>query len=365
MKIVFTSYIKVSSFSDPEVWLKRIKGYIGIPEALSRYHNVICIEQINYEGEIDRNGVKYFFKKFNKKNSASPVQQHKFIKNLNPDIIVVHGMHFPKQVIQLRKAVGKSVKIIEQNHAETPFRWPIRYLQKLADKSINAYLFTSVEMASDWIHKKLITEEKVWGVMEASSAFSPVNKQTAKDKLNVNGAPSFLFVGRLDENKDPLKVVRSFLKFNQQQPSSKLYMLYHTAELLDDIQDILNKQDSKHSIALIGQRDHSEMPYWFSATDYIISASHHEAGGVAVCEGMSCGCIPILSSIAPFKKVTANGDCGILYDVNDDEALFKALLRTQHLNIEEEKKKVLHQFHADLSFEAIAKQIDDRIQSLF
>jgi glycosyltransferase involved in cell wall biosynthesis len=365
MKIVFTSYIKTNSFAAPELWLQRIRGYIGILEALSKYFEVVSIEQINYEGELNKNGVKYFFKKFNEKKPASPVHQHEFIKTLNADIIIVHGMHFPRQVMQLRKAVGKSVKIIEQNHAELPFRWPMNYLQKMADKSIDAYMFTSVEMAENWVHKKLITKEKVWGIMEASSAFSPIDKVTAKNKTNVTGDPAFLFVGRLDKNKDPLKVVSSFLKYNKQKPSSRLYMLYHTTELLDDIQNILNKEDSKQVIALIGKRDHNEMFYWYSASDFIISASHYEGSGVAVCEGMSCGCIPILTSITSFKKLTANGGCGILYDVDTKDALFEALLKTQTLNIEEEKKKVLQQFHDDLSFKAIAKQINDKIQLLF
>lgn len=365
MKILFTSYIKTHSFNEPEKWLIRIKAYTGIHEALSKYFEVVSIEQINYEGELNKNGVKYFFKKFNEKKPASPVHQHEFIKKLNADIIVVHGMHFPRQVIHLRKTVGRSVKIIEQNHAEVPFRWPMNYLQRMADKSIDAYMFTSVEMAGIWINKKLITKEKVWGIMEASSAFSPVDKLTAKNKISVNGDPAFLFVGRLDKNKDPLKVVNSFLKYNKQKSSSRLYMLYHTTELLDDIQNILNREDSKQVIALIGKRDHDEMPYWYSAADFIISASHYEGSGVAVCEGMSCGCIPILTSITSFKKLTGNGSCGILYDVNAKDALFEALLKTEKINIEDEKKKVLQQFHNDLSFEAIARQINDKIQLLF
>jgi glycosyltransferase involved in cell wall biosynthesis len=364
MKIVFTSYIRINSFTDPEIWLERIKGYIGILEALSKYYEVFSIEQINYEGELNKNGVKYFFKKFNDKNPASPVHQHEFIKKLNVNIIVVHGMHFPRQVIHLRKTIGKHAKIIEQNHAETPFSWPINYLQKWADKRVNAYMFTSVEMARDWIQKKIITKEKVWGVMEASSAFSSVDKQIARIKTNVTGNPAFVFVGRLDENKDPLKVVRSFLKYAKLRTDARLYMLYHTTELLHEIKLLLDKDDSNQSIVLVGKRDHTEMQYWFSATDFIISASHYEAGGVAVCEGMSCGCIPILTSIAPFKKVTANGTCGIIYNVDEEDALFTALVKTEDLNIEEERKKVLQQFRNDLSFDAIAKQINEKIKSL-
>ena len=242
-------------------------------------------------------------------------------------------MHFPLQVIQLKKTLGNKVKDHCAKSCRTTIPVAAKYiLQKLADKYITAYMFTSTEMAKSWVSQKIISsEKKVWGIMEASSAFTAIDKSLAKSKVKINGSPVFLFVGRLDNNKDPIKVVRSFLQYNRQQPSSKLYMLYHTTELLDKINEIISKANNKDAIALVGKVNHDEMPYWYSSADFIISASHYEAGGVAVCEGMSCGCIPILTSIAPFKKVTANETCGILYDFDEEDALFNALIKTQRI----------------------------------
>ena len=50
MKIIFTSYINVASFNNPNQWLERIKGYVGILESLGKHHTIISIEQINYTG---------------------------------------------------------------------------------------------------------------------------------------------------------------------------------------------------------------------------------------------------------------------------------------------------------------------------
>jgi glycosyltransferase involved in cell wall biosynthesis len=365
MKILFTSYINIASFNDPEQWLERIKGYTGVLESLSKYHTIVSIEQINDNGELNKKGVDYYFRNFKKKTSLFPIQLHRFIKRVNADIIVVHGTHFPLQVIQLKKAVGNTVKIIIQNHAEKPFNKPGSYLQKLADKYISAYIFTSKEMTEDWIAKKIISDErKVWGIMEGSSHFTAINKMQAKNKTGVTGSPAFLFVGRLDDNKDPLKVVSSFLRYNEQQPSSRLYMIYQTTELLDKIKEFVNERNNRDAIVLVGKKGHNEMLYWYNSADFIISASHYEGSGIAVCEGMSCGCIPILSNILSFKKLTANGACGMLYDINEEDGLFNALMNTQHLNMEEEKRKVLKQFDEDLSFDAIAKQIHEKIKTL-
>ncbi len=365
MKILFTSYINIASFNDPEQWLERIKGYTGVLESLGKYHTIISIEQINYNGELDKKGVKYYFRDFKKKTSLFPIQLHRFIKKLDADIIVVHGTHFPLQVMQLKRAVGNTVKIIVQNHAEKPFNKPKSYLQKLADKYINAYIFTSEEMAGDWIANKIISDEKkVWGIMEGSSHFTAINKMRAKNKTGVTGSPAFLFVGRLDDNKDPLKVVDSFLRYNELQPSSALYMIYHTTDLLDEIKKFLNERNNRGAIFLVGKSEHNEMLYWYNSADFIISASHYEGSGIAVCEGMSCGCIPLLTNIPSFRKITSNGSCGVLYDINEADGLFNALTQTQFLNIEEEKEKVLKQFDEDLSFGAIAKQIAEKIDTL-
>ena len=158
--------------------------------------------------------------------------------------------------------------------------------------------------------------------------------------------------------------MHSFLRYNEQQPSSRLYMIYHTTDLLDKIKKLLVERNNKDGIVLVGKKEHNEMIYWYSSADFIISASHYEASGIAVCEGMSCGCIPVLSNILSFKKVTANETCGILYDINEEDGLFDALMKTPNLNIEEEKKKVLKQFDEDLSFDAIAKQISEKIDTL-
>lgn len=94
MKILFVSYEKTYSYSDPEKWIQRIAAYLGVPEALSKYHTVINIEQINYEGELDKNGVKHYFKKFS--NGRIQAQKNYFIKSLNVDVVIVHGLLFPK-----------------------------------------------------------------------------------------------------------------------------------------------------------------------------------------------------------------------------------------------------------------------------
>src|ERR1700748_2828222 len=121
MKIVFASYVYVPKFNRPQDWITRIQSYGGILEALALNHTVITIEQINYEGEYRHNGVQFYFKRFSKTGRRFPLQLHRFIKSLEPDVVFIHGLHFSLQIVQLRMYLGSKIKIIAQHHAERPF----------------------------------------------------------------------------------------------------------------------------------------------------------------------------------------------------------------------------------------------------
>ena len=366
MKLVFTSYISSPEYNDPPVWLKRIKAWTGILESLSLQHTVTSIERISYEGLFEQNGVQYYFTRLNKKVVYFPWHIHRYIKQLRPDVVFVNGFVFPWQIIQLRWKLGKQVKIVVINHAEKPSGGRRKFLQQLADKYVDKYFFTSAEMGAEWVQQEIISNEsKIEEVMEASSFFYIMDKEIARKKTEVTGDPFFLWVGRLDANKDPLTVIRAFGEFVKYQPTAKLYMIYHTDELKEEITSLCEKETNlQKAVKLVGKVLHDEMQYWYSSADFIISGSHYEGSGVAVCEAMSCGCIPVLTNIQSFRKMTGPGKCGLLYEPGNDKELLAALLQTRSMDWEKEREKVLRQFNEELSFTAIAEKINQVIGSL-
>ena len=363
MRLIFTSYVSSPEFVKPDTWLERINGYTGILEALSSRHEVIGIERINYRGEHVHKGVRYYFIKFRKKVAVFPRRMHLLIKRLNPDVVFINGFIFPLQIIQLRLALGKNVKIVVLHRAEKPFKGLKKYLQKLANKGVNAYLFTSAEFGKEWMEQGIISDQnKIYEIIQGSSVFFPGNKHESKNRRYVTGIPVYLWVGRLDSNKDPLTVVKAFIAFLEYQPGARLYMIYHTDELLAEITHLIEMSNKTgQSIQLIGKRPHHELQDWFNSADFIISGSHYEGSGIAVTEAMSCGCIPILTDIISFRKMTGPGKCGLLYEPGNVRALLSALLQTRNMDIKKESTRTIQQFKEELSFEAIAEKIDSMI----
>ena len=358
MKFVFASYVTIPDFKDPAAWLYRIRAYAGIHQALSVHHEVSSIEQIDYKGVHREKKVTYYFPGIAASRKYFPLTLHRYIKNLSPDVVIIHGLHYPFQVIQLRRLLGKKVTVIVQHHAEKPFNGIRKYLQRWAEKSVDAYLFASAEIGHSWINNgNLVAAHKLKEVMELSSVFTPIDKSIARFKTGVSGNRVFLWVGRLNTNKDPLNVIRAFMKFAVIQPDARLYMIYHTTELLKEIKDLLSTYPDHRSIILTGQIPHEELQCWYNSADFILSGSHYEGSGTAICEAMSCGCVPVVTDIPSFRMITNNGACGFLYEAGNEAALVNVLLQTRKTDIAEKRRLSLAYFKSNLSFEAIAARI--------
>ncbi|HEY8780550.1 MAG TPA: glycosyltransferase family 4 protein [Mucilaginibacter sp.] len=360
MVYLSVSYNYSPAFDSPESWFKRTEGYAGIMECLSKAHTVINVKQIRYTGSQFHNGVQYHFVNFGKKDTWFPWRLNHFIKNLKPDIVIIQGLHHSLQLIHLHFLLNKNTKIIAHHHAEKPFTGIKKYIQRIADRFVGVYLFASQVMGMEWVNKgNLVSAKKIHEVMEVSSNFYPIKKADAKLKTGIEGDPIFLWVGRLNDNKAPLNVVRAFLRYSETSPGSRLYMIYHTDELIGGIKELISNSPVKNKIILVGKTPHDDLLYWFNSADFFISGSHYEGSGTALCEAMSCGCIPIVTDIFSFRMITDNGNCGILYEAGNEAALLSALIQTKDLDIDEKRGKSLEYFREKLSFEAIAKRIEE------
>ena len=357
MLIVSTSYVSVNDVNNPSSWLERINYYTGVFEALAKAHMVISFERINYSGEILQNNVCYKFTRLNALSRRFPLQMHRKIQQLKPDVVLIHGLHFPLQLIQLRKRLGNRIKIFVQHHAEKPWSGLKKNIQARALRLADGYFFTSLETADDWINQGLIQQHsKIYEVMEASSVFSysPGQKE----------AGLYLWVGRLNANKDPVAAINAFKNFSEKSPYARLCMIYQSFELEDQIKSILSEHPGlEKRIMLIGKQNHADMQNWYNRAEFIISTSHYEGSGVAVCEALSCGCIPILSDIPSFRKMTGRGRIGILFKAGNEIELVKALEKSLLINTEIEIEKTIRQFREELSFEAIASKMHQAFTS--
>ncbi len=362
MRIVHLSYAHITDYDDPEKWLDKLDFYTGIPEAMASDATIKSIHCISYDGIMQRNGVEYHFLNLKDWQLYDPLTMSGYVKRLNPDVVIVHGLIFPLQILFLKLQLNNEVKIVVQHHAERPLTNALRFIQPWTDRYIDAYLFCSTDLADQWIDRGLISDKsKVYEVMEASSPFTTTNKDVALKKSQVSGNKVFLWVGGLHDRKDPLLMVSAFARFAKSTPGSRLYMIHQSSELIQEVGRVIQIEGVSDSIVLVGNVLHHDLAYWYNSADFIVSTSKYEGSGLAVCEGMSCGCIPILSDIPSFRMMTDNGRIGFLFSSGKIDALVSVLENSCDVDITKEKQKVLQRFTDALSFSAIA----DKMLKLF
>lgn len=366
MKIVNLSY-KYFPEKDPKKWIEGFGFFYGIWEEMAKRDEVIYIHFIDFEGSITHRGVRHLFLRQSAPGLFFPFLLNRRVgKELKPDVVVVHGLMFPLQVLLLKLQLGRSLKIVVQHHADGPPGNRLKKMaQRMADRYINAYFFTGKGLAQRWLGDNLISDStKVKEIMEVSSVFTPIPQNEARQCLGIGEGDMYIWVGHLNANKNPLLVVRAFIRFvANHNNNASLYLVFQSNSLLGEIENLLrqNPKEAKQ-IKLVGKLPHENLQTWFSAADFVISSSYYEGSGVAVCEGMSCGCIPILTDIPSFRFMA--GNAGFLYESGNEDALVTALIESTKADKVQERKKTLQQYHQHLSFEAIAKEIQDVLSGL-
>ncbi|MBK5277344.1 MAG: glycosyltransferase family 4 protein [Bacteroidia bacterium] len=363
MRVIHLSYrVPKPKFTDPEAWLKRISFSVVVMESMADYSEVIGIYHIDYEGVLTKNQVTYHFPGFNRWQLLLPFQFNRYVAKLKPRAIIVHGLIFPWQIIMLRWQVGSGVKIIAQHHAERPLKDFRQYLQQWADRYIKAYMFASIELGMRWVEKGQIRDSmKIKEIIGTSSIFNPIQKKVAKSFTKVSEGKIFLWVGRLDTNKDPITLIKAFSQFSIKNSNVHLYVIFQGDELIEEVKMQVMTFKAEAQITLVGKVEHDDLLYWYNSADFIISSSHYEGSGIAICEAMSCGCIPILTNIPSFQMMTNGGRIGFLYEPGDENGLRNAVTQSLSLDQLSERKKVLRHFNAALSGNANARKIMDVI----
>ena len=359
IKIIDISFFTHLNNDSISTLVNEHKAALGYIDHLKKRADVQVIKHLVREDVEIINGTCYSGFKGSKGFANIPFKTLRFIKNQKPDVVIVQGLVFPVQVILLRLILGKSTKILVQHHGESPFKGIKKRLQIMAGHFISGYLFTALENAEEWKRANIIKKKtKCFELPEASTHFKKQDKLQSREINGLTGQFNFLWVGRLNKGKDPLTVIHAFIKYAANNPEARLWMIYQAEELLPEIKIMIEQHaDLRQRIVLLGKIGHEELQSWFSAADFYISGSHREGSGYALLEAMACGCIPVVTAIASFKKITQDGKYGLLYRAGNAGALFETLMQLNKTDLGKMPEDIIEHFQQALSFSSIAEDL--------
>lgn len=146
--------------------------------------------------------------------------------------------------------------------------------------------------------------------------------------------PAIVFVGRLDENKNPLRMLEIFKKLTKKRDDVSLYYL-GTGVLKDDLKEEIETNELSDRVFMLG---YVQNPFpIISQANVLGMTSISEGFPMVLLESVSLG-IPFVSSVVGGSRILANSQtCGKNYE-SDDEAV-SALLSFIDYDSEELKKR--------------------------
>ena len=356
MKVLFLNYAYDEDLRTPSELIERYHVIHEWCDAVRRAgaERVSVVQRYAQSTQLRLDGIDYFFIDDGMgpklKWLQDPVDVHEFAARLASDAVHLNGtIHFANS---LRSVLKPGVAILWQSHSNGSPGWRSRWLWKKRCRHIDGLLLTSAAQAEPLRKAGLISNQHdIYEVPVASSTFQPLPHREWRVTLGMHEQTVFLWVGRLNANKDPLTILQGFREIVRHDGHAHLYMIYNESDLFEEVQRTITKLALVDRVHLLGFIEHEKLPAYYSAADFFVLGSHYEVCGFAVIEAISCGAAPIVTDIPSFRKITRNGSIGFLWQSNNAAAFAHAVkMALKH----RPRRETIQSFFAEnLSYEVL------------
>jgi len=290
-----------------------------------------------------------------------PALVHEKVAGEAPDVVHVNGKVFPLRA--LRQRLRSDVPLLWQHHGGLLPSWYTRWLHAFGFRHVDGVMFTSTEQAIEWRQHKILNHKiAVYEIPECSTHFHPLPTTHNRNLLNLMGKPVLLWVGRLNENKDPFTVLEGF-RLVAPNSDAHLYMIYQTESLLEEVQKMIVSLNLNSRVHLVGKVPHDQLPSYYSAADFFVVGSHSEGSGFSLLESLACGLPGIVPDIPPFRKLTGNGRVAFLWEVGNPTSFARAFQSAMQQRLRRELVRAYFDEH--LSFNALGTKAMQIYQAAF
>ncbi len=323
------------------------------------------VQRFERDERLARGGVEFVLRRDGTGSRARPWAQLRRLARAalatRPDVVHLNGLVFPAAAWRLRRVLPPGSALVAQDHAASgpPRGWARRWLWRLGLQACDGFLFTAAEQAEPWLRAGLISaRQPVCLVPEASRAVAPLERQRARELSGLSGEPGLLWVGHLDENKDPLTVLEGFARAAQRLPDARLTMVFRGEQLRPRVEACLAREPALAGrVELRGAVPGERMAELHSAADLFVLGSRREGSGYALLEALACGAVPVVSDIPSFRALA--GGVAWLWPPGDSEACAQALLKAAESLGPGRREAVRARFERELSWPAVARRALD------
>jgi glycosyltransferase involved in cell wall biosynthesis len=323
---------------------------------------VSVIQASSVEGSLVRDGVAYSFIAPDRPGAllTRSARFAALLHSLAPDVLHVHGLCFPREVLGLRE-LAPVTPLLLQDHANGPPRFWRRALWKRAARQAHGIGFCAGAQAEPFRRRGLLAPHtEIFEVPESTTTFTAGDRTDARAATGLHGDPAVLWVGHLNHNKDPLTVLDGIADAARQLPGIMLWCCFATAPLMPAVQARIDAQPAlRGRVRLMGRVPRAQVQALMRAADCFVLGSHHEGSGYSVIESLATGLPAIVTDIPSYRALLGPADRapGILWRCDDAASLTAALVAAAAQPAGFWRARALARFQAALSPEALGRRL--------
>jgi glycosyltransferase involved in cell wall biosynthesis len=180
-----------------------------------------------------------------------------------------------------------------------------------------------------------------------------VEKETILAKYGIDRNPILLYVGRLENPKNPKLLISSFSIVAKYYPNSGL-IIVGEGTMRGELEKYVKEIGLQQNIFFLGYRSQPEVSELMNASDVFVLTSVFEGMPVVVLEALCCGLPVVSTNVGEVKLVIKNGESGAVVDSEDPKAIAEAII-----------KIIENRPSPDLCIKSISKYTPDVVLNMF
>jgi glycosyltransferase involved in cell wall biosynthesis len=145
------------------------------------------------------------------------------------------------------------------------------------------------------------------------------------ERLNLEGDPCVLFVGRFALVKGAGTVLEAIALVKRYLPSIKVHFVGCSYPLPVEIQALINKAGVAQNIVLHNWVSQDKIPSYYKSADFCIFGSFIESFGIVILEAMAAGTPIIASDINAYRELLTQEVTGLFFRAGDSQDLSRAI----------------------------------------
>lgn len=341
-------------------------------EALRKLGHVVYILAPTFPGYKDRDKhvIRYpslpnpFIKKYPLGIPLVPIDK---IKKIRPDII---HTHHPLIIGQFASFVAERLEKPLFATAHTQYEQYLNYYFP------NGYNLTSSIIINDL---KNLAEASRFIVCPSSNTQKRLSKHKIKNTIIINNGvekvffvkpkgktnttPTLVYTGRLDREKNPLKLIAYAKEISKLIPNFKLLVI-GTGDKFKEMFDLTHRMKLDENIIFTGEINRLLLPKIYKSAHVFITPSISEVMPISILEAMASGLPIIAVKKSGLEEIVVDKKTGFI--VSDDPKIIAQKIKTLFSN----KKRLLslsqntYKFALNFSSEEVAKKLIELYKGL-